>query len=291
MTQDSPPDQTQHDADHDGIDRRNFLSCMAWAGTGVLWLMRGGGSSPSVSAGSVAQHGMSGPISASSRSATATSASTRPPTQDVIGTLQAAIARINALPQRARVRAAHRRHHPSREARGVRHRATRSLKGAKAGDVFYVPGEHDVFDDNGTAVSSSATARARKGRGWHSFDYNGVHFIGLVNVMNLKAGGLGNLGDEQLEWLEHDVKHLVEQHADRRLRPRPAVDRLSASGAGARTTARRRSRYLKRFGSVTVLNGHIHQIMQKVEGNITFHTARPPPSRSPGPGTAPSQAR
>jgi hypothetical protein len=41
--------------------------------------------------------------------------------------------------------------------------------------------------------------------------------------------------------------------------------------------------YLKRFGSVTVLNGHIHQIMQKVEGNVTFHTARSTAFPQPAP--------
>jgi hypothetical protein len=49
--------------------------------------------------------------------------------------------------------------------------------------------------------------------------------------------------------------------------------------------------YLRRFGSVTVLNGHIHQIVQKVEGNITFHTARssayPQPIAGDGPGPGP----
>ncbi len=42
--------------------------------------------------------------------------------------------------------------------------------------------------------------------------------------------------------------------------------------------------YLKRFGSVTVLNGHIHQIIQKVEGNITFHTAASTAFPQPAPG-------
>ena len=46
--------------------------------------------------------------------------------------------------------------------------------------------------------------------------------------------------------------------------------------------------YLKRFGSVTVLNGHIHQVLQKVEGNVTFHTAMSTAFPQPAPGTAPS---
>ena len=84
------------------------------------------------------------------------------------------------------------------------------------------------------------------------------------------------------------VSNLKQQHADRRVCAHPAVDRLSANGAGAPTTASRRLRYLKRFGSVTVLNGHIHQTMQKVEGNVTFHTALSTAFPQPRPGTAPS---
>ena len=114
-----------------------------------------------------------------------------------------------------------------------------------------------------------------------------MHFIGLVNVVNLKAGGLGALGAEQLEWLEKDVKRSQEQHADRRLRSRPAVVGLPEWGWGTDDSAQALS-YLKRFGSVTVLNGHIHQVMQKVEGNVTFHTALSTAFPQPAPGSAPS---
>ena len=114
-----------------------------------------------------------------------------------------------------------------------------------------------------------------------------MHFIGLVNVVDLKAGGLGNLGAEQLEWLEDDLKGTLEIDADRGVRAYPVVDGLSGMGLGHR---RRRPAldYLKGFGSVTVLNGHIHQVMQKVEGNVTFHTARSTAFPQPAPGTAPS---
>src|SRR5438034_11810775 len=81
------------------------------------------------------------------------------------------------------------------------------LKSAKPQDVFYVPGEHDVLNDDGKQFLERYR-RGSKGAGWYSFDKKGAHFIGLVNVMNLKAGGLGTLGHEQLEWLEDDVKHL-----------------------------------------------------------------------------------
>ena len=127
--------------------------------------------------------------------------------------------------------------------------------------------------------------RGTKGAGWYSFDANGVHFIGLVNVVDLKAGGLGNLGDEQLEWLEEDLKGRSASHA------RSWCSRTSRSGPSIREwgwgteDGARALGYLKRFGSVTVLNGHIHQVMQKVEGNVTFHTARSTAFPQPAPGT------
>ena len=73
--------------------------------------------------------------------------------------------------------------------------------------VFYVPGEHDVLEDDGKSYLQRF-GKGTHGAGWHSFDQGGVHFIGLVNVVNLKAGGLGSLGSDQLEWLENDVKRL-----------------------------------------------------------------------------------
>ena len=114
-----------------------------------------------------------------------------------------------------------------------------------------------------------------------------MHFVGLVNVHDLKAGGLGNLGAEQLEWLEDDLKGRSKSTPVRRVRPHPAVDGLSEWGWGTEDGARALD-YLKGFGSVTVLNGHIHQVMQKVEGNVTFHTARSTAFPQPAPGTAPS---
>ncbi|MBO0734691.1 MAG: metallophosphoesterase, partial [Methylocapsa sp.] len=120
-----------------------------------------------------------------------------------------------------------------------------------------------------------------------SFDVTGVHFIGLVNVVDLKPGGLGNLGQEQLEWLEKDLAHrpastpiVVFAHV-----PLWAV--YPQWGWGTEDAGQALA-YLKRFGSVTVLNGHIHQVMQKVEGNVTFHTAMSTAFPQPVPGTAPA---
>jgi hypothetical protein len=105
--------------------------------------------------------------------------------------------------------------------------------------------------------------------------------------MDLKAGGLGSLGHEQLEWLEHDVKHLKSSTPIVLFAHIPLWSVYPEWGWGTEDSAQALS-YLKRFGSVTVLNGHIHQTMQKVEGNVTFHTAMSTAFPQPAPGTAPS---
>ena len=105
--------------------------------------------------------------------------------------------------------------------------------------------------------------------------------------MNLKAGGLGNLGEEQLAWLETDVKALSASTPIVIFAHVPLWTVYPEWGWGTEDGARALS-LVKRFGSVTVLNGHIHQIMQKVEGNVSFHTARSTAFPQPEPGKAPS---
>jgi len=126
-----------------------------------------------------------------------------------------------------------------------------------------------------------------KGGGWYSFDKKGVHFVGLVNVMNLKAGGLGSLGAEQLEWLEDDVKHLSASTPVVVFAHIPLWSVYPEWEWGTEDSTQALA-YLKKFGSVTVLNGHIHQTMQKVEGNVTFHTAASTAFPQPQPGKADS---
>jgi 3',5'-cyclic AMP phosphodiesterase CpdA len=152
--------------------------------------------------------------------------------------------------------------------------------------VFYVPGEHDVLEDDGQSYLQRF-GKGTQGAGWYSFDQGGVHFIGLVNVVNLKAGGLGTLGTEQLEWLEKDVKRLTSSTPIVVFAHIPLWSVYPEWGWGTDDSARALS-YLKRFGSVSVLNGHIHQVMQKVEGHITFHTAMSTAFPQPAPGSAPS---
>jgi 3',5'-cyclic AMP phosphodiesterase CpdA len=154
-------------------------------------------------------------------------------------------------------------------------------------DVHYVPGEHDLVDPEAGKLYRDRYGRGSKGPGYYSFDANGVHFIGLVNVASLKAGGMGSLGDEQLEWLESDVKGRPASQPIVVFAHIPLWTVYPEWGWGTEDSAKALG-YLKRFGSVTVLNGHIHQVMQKVEGNVTFHTARSTAFPQPAPGTAPS---
>jgi Icc protein len=160
------------------------------------------------------------------------------------------------------------------------------IKGASAKDVFYVPGEHDVLNDDGQQYRERY-GKGTKGAGWYSFDKKGVHFIGLVNVLNLKAGGLDTLGHEQLEWMEDDVAHLKSSTPIVVFAHIPLWSVYPEWGWGTEDSAQALA-YLKKFGSVTVLNGHIHQTMQKVEGNVTFHTAASTSFSQPQPGKADS---
>jgi 3',5'-cyclic-AMP phosphodiesterase len=154
-------------------------------------------------------------------------------------------------------------------------------------DVHYVPGEHDVIDEGAGKAYLDRYGKLSKGKGWYSFDHGGVHFVGLVNVFDLKAGGMGNLGPEQLAWLADDLKGksastpiVVFAHV-------PLWTIAAEWGWGTQDSVEA-LKLLARFGSVTVLNGHIHQLMQKVEGNVTFHTARSTAFPQPAPGTAPA---
>jgi len=150
-----------------------------------------------------------------------------------------------------------------------------------------VPGEHDIIDEDRGKAYLERYGKGSKGAGWYSFDDGGVHFVGLVNVIDLKAGGLGNLGAEQLAWLKDDVKSLSSSTPIVVFAHIPLWSVYPEWGWGTDDGAQALA-YLKKFGSVTVLNGHIHQTMQKVEGHMTFHTATSTAFPQPAPGAAPS---
>jgi 3',5'-cyclic AMP phosphodiesterase CpdA len=153
-------------------------------------------------------------------------------------------------------------------------------------DVHYVPGEHDIIDPE-IKLYKERYGRGTKGPGYYSFDANGVHFLGLVNVANLKGGGMGSLGEDQLKWIEADLKGRSASTPIVVFAHIPLWALYPQWGWGTEDSEQALG-FMKRFGSVTVLNGHIHQVMQKVEGNVTFHTARSTAFPQPAPGSAPS---
>jgi amicyanin len=267
-------------------DRRGFLQCMAWVGTGAMWTMAGGvlkGMSIEQAArGAMAMSGMSGlrfvQISDSHIGFD------KPANADVTATLRLAVAKIKAAPDPpAFVLHTGDLTHLSKPAEFD---TLQQVLGELSVPVFYVPGEHDVLDDDGKSFLQRF-GKGTHGAGWYSFDQGGVHFIGLVNVVNLKAGGLGMLGHEQLEWLEQDVKPLKSSTPIVVFAHIPLWSVYPAWGWATDDSAQALA-YLQRFGSVSVLNGHIHQVMQKVEGHVSFHTAMSTAFPQPAPGSAPS---
>jgi 3',5'-cyclic-AMP phosphodiesterase len=209
----------------------------------------------------------------------------RPANPDVAGTLQTAVDRINGLstPPEFMLHTGDISHLSKP---GEFDTVDQILKSASAKEVFFVPGEHDVIDDDGKQYLERY-GKGVKGAGWYSFDTKGVHFIGLVNVLNLKTGGLGTLGGEQLEWLRDDVGHLKHSTPIVVFAHIPLWSVYPEWGWGTEDSAQALA-HLKKFGSVTVLNGHIHQTMQKVEGHVMFHTAASTAFPQPQPGTADS---
>ena len=263
-------------------DRRQVLECMTWAGTGILWTIAGGvprslglvGEAMAQSAGALTFMQISDTHIGFDR----------PANPNVKGTLAEAITKIRTLPARPAFMI---------HTGDITHLSKPSefddaehiLAEAKL-DVHYVPGEHDVLDEN-AKLYMERHGRDAKGAGWYSFDVGGVHFVGLVNVVDLKAGGLGNLGDEQLDWFESDLRGRSASTPIVVFAHIPLWTVYPSWGWGTEDSGRALG-MLRRFGSVTVLNGHIHQVMQKVEGNVTFHAARSTAFPQPEPGAAPS---
>ncbi len=278
-----------HDHQDDGIDRKGFLTCMAWAGTGVVWALTGG------VATSVA---LADSQSAAAATATADfsfvqisdshigfhKATTN---KNVIGTFEEAIRRINALPQRPAF-VLHTGDHVHLSKLAEFDTVKQIIGTIKTDRIFHVPGEHDVFVDHGKRYLQYF-GQGSRGSGYYSFDAHGVHFLGLANVQQAEGdlvgntSGLGLLGAEQLAWIKKDLAPLS---ADTPLVIFGHVPLLAvypkwgwATQDSAQVLA-----LVQRFSAVTVLNGHIHQILSKTEGNITMHTAASTafPQHAPG---------
>jgi predicted phosphodiesterase len=278
---------TKSENQTDGIDRRSFLSCMAWAGTGLLWTMAGGVPTSRLFAAVPGAHAQSAHAQAGAGFSFVQISDShigfnKPANQDVTGTLKLALDKINALPAPPDLLL----HtgditHSSKPAEFDT--AQQLIKGVKAGEVFYVPGEHDIASDDG-AMYRERFGKGTQGRGWYSFSHKGVHFIGLNNCQQVDA--MGKMGDDQLSWLKADLAPLSASTPIVIFAHIPLWMVYPEWGWGTPDAAEALT-YLKRFGSVTVLNGHIHQVVQKVEGNLAFHTATSTAFPQPAPGSAP----
>ena len=271
---------------HDGIDRRGFLKCMAWAGTGTLCVMKGGVlNSYALSALTTEDAAKANGALSFAQISDSHMGFNKPANTDVVATLKAAVDKLNALPTPPEflLHTGDISHLSRPEEFDT---VDQILKSAVAKDVFFVPGEHDVIGDDGKQYLERY-AKNSQGAGWYSFDKKGVHFVGLVNVMNLKAGGLGSLGADQLAWIERDLKPLSSSVPIIVFAHIPLWSVYPEWGWGTEDSAQVLT-MLKRFGSATVLNGHIHQTMQKVEGTVTFHTAASTAFPQPQPGKADS---
>ena len=271
------------EADDEGLNRRNALQCMVWAGTGILWTLSGG---VPKSLGLLGDALAAVPTGFSFLQISDSHIGfNKPANPDALGTLREAIGKVKAVKSRPAFMI---------HTGDITHlskpdefdNADQIISEAKL-NVHYVPGEHDFIDEGLGKAYLDRYGKGTKGQGWYSFDDHGVHFIGLVNVVDLKAGGLGRLGADQLAWLADDLKD--------KSRSTPIVVfahiplwTVYADWGWGTDDGLQALNLLKRFGSVTVLNGHIHQIVQKVEGNMTFHTARSTCFPQPAPGTAPS---
>jgi 3',5'-cyclic AMP phosphodiesterase CpdA len=268
------------------ISRRGALSCLAWGGTGILWTMAGGVPAARALGAGTGKIGESGAFSFVQISDTHLGFA-REANPDTLATARLAVERINAeAADAALVLHTGDITHLSRPAEFDT--AAELLRGLKPGELHLVPGEHDVLDSARAAFLDRYGA-ASKGKGYYSFDHQGVHFIALVNVMEFKPGGQGRLGPAQTEWLEDDLAGRSASQPIVIFTHIPLWSLYPAWGWSTEDWPQALS-YLKRFGSVTVLNGHVHQVVQKVEGTVTHYAAastaypQPAPGQAEGPG-------
>ena len=267
------------DLEQAGESRRGFLKCMTWAGTGLVWTLAGGVPA-SIGMEAAAAATKAKPFSFVQVSDSHVGFS-KPFNPDSRVTFREAIAKIAALPQKPDF-IIHTGDVSQLSKDSQFDDADQIIKEAGL-EVFHVPGEHDVLDEGNGKAFLQRYGKDAKGGGWYSFDHAGVHFVALVNVLNLKAGGAGDLGADQLAWLQDDLSKygsstpiVVFTHI-----PLWAV---YPDWGWATDDAAQALGHLKRFGSVTVLNGHIHQLMQKVEGHVSFYTAMSTAFPQPAPG-------
>jgi Icc protein len=263
-------------------NRRDFLGCMAWAGTGVLWTVAGGvASSIPLEAAAATKQAKVQPFSFVQISDTHIGFS-KPPNPDPKATLNEALAKIAALPQKPAF-ILHTGDITQLSKPSEFDDADQILKSAGL-PIFFSPGEHDMLDPGRGQAFLERYGKDAKGDGWYAFDHGGVHFVSLVTVKSFEA--MGHLGETQLAWLKDDLEGRPASQPIVVFTHMPLWTVYQPWGWGT-DDAEQAMTLLRRFGSVTVLNGHIHQVQQKVEGNLTFHTARSTafPQAAPGMGS------
>jgi len=263
-------------------NRRRVLECGLWAGAGLLWTMSGG----------VPHSSLIGTPAAAKTKVSAVNfiqisdshiGFNKPPNPDATATFRTLLDRASTLtPRPAFIIHTGDVSHLSRETEWD---TARQLVTETRIETYFIPGEHDMLVDDGKPFFARFAPQAGPG-GWYSFDEHGVHFVALINVAHLKAGGEGSLGTDQLAWLENDLKGRSASQPIVVLTHIPLWQVYPQWGWGTEDGAQALA-LLRRFGSVTVLNGHIHQLMQKVEGHVAFHTALSTAFPQPAPGTAP----
>jgi 3',5'-cyclic AMP phosphodiesterase CpdA len=269
--------------------RRQALQCLAYGSAGTLFVLSGGTLTPIDLANAAASDAALLPGTPLFVQISDTHIGFKGEANpDVAATVKAGIAGVNAMAQKPRF---------IMHTGDITHLSKASefdfaaalFSELNVGELHTVPGEHDVIDGPGGEYFARF-GKMFDDKGYYSFDSAGVHFVALVNVMNFRPNGLGALGDEQLDWLEDDLKGRSSSTPIVVFAHMPLWTIYEPWGWGT-GDAERAMELLKRFGSVTVLNGHIHQIVTKVEGNITFHTARsiayPQPVAGKGPGPGP----
>jgi hypothetical protein len=271
------------DLDNKRVSRRGALECMAWAGGGLLWTMGGGIPKVSGFLGTQPAHAQAAKAFTFAQISDSHLGFSKPANPDPAATLEEAIAKIAGAPDKP----AFMIHtgditHLSKASQFDD--AEKIISTARL-EVHYVPGEHDLIDE-GSKAYLERHGKNTLGRGWYSFDQEGVHFIGLVNASNT-VDGMGHLGADQLAWLTADLKGkssstpiVVFAHIP--------LWTVYKDWGWTTDDGMQALDLLKGFGSVTILNGHIHQIFQKVEGNVTFHTARSTAFPQGAPGKVPS---
>jgi len=266
------------------LGRRGALECMAWAGTGLLWTLSGG-LVQSVLLGDAAA-AATAPLSFIQISDSHIGFS-KPANPDPIATLRETIGRIRTMPSPPRfiLHTGDITHLASPE----QFDTAQSVFADLGAPIHFIPGEHDMVQGADPGPYLQRFGADTKGEGWYSFDVDGAHFIGLVNVVRLGDRGMGTLGEAQIAWLRDDLAHLSSSTPIIVFSHFPLWDLYADWGWGT-ADARAALAALRRFGSVTLLNGHVHQVQTKVEGHMTFHSARstaypqPAPGVGPGPG-------